>query len=275
MPGLTMTRLRLDVGYDGSDFSGWAVQPGLRTVQGTLESGLEKVLRLPAGSCRLTVAGRTDAGVHARGQVCHVDLAPRPEADQLLRRLNGVLPHDVVVRRVVTAPAGFDARFSAIWRRYAYRVCDRPYDLDPLRRREVVVWPRRLDERAMNQAGRAMLGEHDFAAFCKRREGATTVRQLLELEWTRDEGQLTCRVVADAFCHNMVRSLVGCMIVVGEGKRPPPWTAQVLAAGVRDQRVTVVAAHGLTLEEVGYPPDAELAGRAARARAVRDSPPRA
>jgi tRNA pseudouridine38-40 synthase len=248
------TRLRLDVSYDGSDFSGWASQPGLRTVQGTLGAALERVLRLPAGACRLTVAGRTDAGVHARGQVCHVDVVTGGfETGRLARRVNGALPPDLVVRRVSVAPDGFDARFSASWRRYAYQVCDRTTCADPVRRHEILSWPRPLDELVMNDAAGRLLGEHDFAAFCKRREGASTVRHLRELAWTREGGLLTCRVVADAFCHHMVRSLVGCLIVVGEGSRPPSWAAEVLAAAVRDSRVPVVAAHGLTLEEVGYP----------------------
>ncbi len=260
-------RLRLDVAYDGADFSGWATQPGLRTVQGTLEPAIERVLRLPAGSVRLTVAGRTDAGVHARGQVCHVDVPPEVvDVAALARRLTRALPNDVVVRRVTEAPPGFDARFSAVWRRYSYRICDQPNRLDPIRRREVLGWPRPLDESAMNEAAAGLLGEHDFAAFCKRREGASTVRDLRELVWSRDGELLTCRVVAGAFCHNMVRSLVGCLIVVGEAKRPPSWAAEVLARTVRDSRVPVVAAHGLSLEEVGYPPDDELERQQPRIR---------
>jgi tRNA pseudouridine38-40 synthase len=252
------THLRLDIAYDGTDFSGWAAQPGLRTVQGTLEGALETVLRLPPGSCRLTVAGRTDAGVHARGQVCSLSLPLADmEVETLHARLNRLLPTDVVVRRAVPASEDFNARFSATWRRYAYRICDRPNAVDPLRRREVLAWPRALDETAMHEAAAGLLGEHDFAAFCKRREGATTVRDLQELAWTRDGELLTCRVVANAFCHNMVRSLVGCLIVVGEGKRPPSWAADGLRVGVRDSRVPVVAASGLTLEEVGYPPELE------------------
>lgn len=249
--------LRLDVAYDGTGFSGWAAQPGLRTVQGVLESALETVLRLPPGSGRLAVAGRTDAGVHARGQVCSVTVPLGSlDAERLNARLNRLLPDDVVVRRVRTAPEDFDARFSATWRRYTYRICDQPPAVDPLRRHEVLAWPRALDEVAMNEAVRGLLGEHDFAAFCKRREGGSTVRELRELAWVRDGGTLTGRVVANAFCHHMVRSLVGCLIVVGEGKRPPAWAAEVLAAGVRDSRVTVVASHGLCLDEVGYPPGA-------------------
>ncbi len=264
-------RLRLDVAYDGTDFAGWAAQPNRRTVQSTLESALAMVLRLPG--VHLTVAGRTDAGVHARGQVCSVDLLVEALAgmppEQLAHRLARVLPDDVRVRRVVPAPAGFDARFSALWRRYSYSVFDDPVGVDPLQRRTVLSWPHPLDEAAMNSAARGLLGEHDFAAFCKRREGATTIRTLRELTWTREDGSLVARVVADAFCHNMVRSLVGCLLVVGEGKQPVEWAAAALSGRTRDSRVPVVAARGLTLEEVGYPPDAEVAERAAVARSVR------
>jgi len=258
-------RLRLDVAYDGTDFSGWAAQPGLRTVQGTIEAALATILRLPptaADSARLTVAGRTDAGVHARGQVCSVDIdLGDMSVTQLRQRLSRLLPADVVVRRVSAAPTGFDARFSALWRRYAYRICDDPGALDPLRRQETLRWPRPLDEATMNDAALSMLGEHDFAAFCKRREGATTVRDLQDLTWSRRAGQLTCRVVANSFCHNMVRSLVGCLLVVGEGRRPVCWPAEVLAARVRHSAIPVVPAQGLTLEEVGYPPESLLGAR--------------
>lgn len=252
-----MTRLRLDVSYDGAAFSGWAVQPGLRTVQGTIEEALVTILRIPVerrDDLRLTVAGRTDAGVHARGQVCSLDLdLDERDAPELHRRLGRLLGDDVVVRRVSPAAPDFDARFSALWRRYAYRICDDPTALDPLRRHVELRWPRRLDEGDMNDAALGLLGQHDFAAFCKRREGAGTVRDLAELSWSRRQGRLTCRVVASAFCHNMVRSLVGCLLPVGEGRQATDWPAEVLAAGVRDPRVLVVPAHGLTLEEVGYP----------------------
>jgi tRNA pseudouridine38-40 synthase len=256
---LGSVRLRLDVAYDGTDFSGWAAQPGRRTVQATIESALATIIREPA--TRLTVAGRTDAGVHARGQVCHVDVDPAGlesaglDAAHLCRRLGRLLPADVVVRRVSVVPDDFDARFSAQWRRYAYRVCDEGETVDPLRRNQVLRWPRPLDEVAMNAAASGLLGEHDFAAFCKRREGSSTVRRLTEVAWSRGEGLLTCRVVADSFCHTMVRALVGCLIVVGEGRREPGWPAEVLAARVRDSGVPVLPPHGLTLEAVGYPPE--------------------
>jgi tRNA pseudouridine38-40 synthase len=261
-------RLRIDLAYDGGDFHGWAAQPGLRTVQGDLEAALATVLRVPELST--VCAGRTDTGVHARGQVVHVDLdgLPEPELALLARRLNGVLQRDLRVRRVVTAPDGFDARFSPLWRRYAYRICDGVPD--PLARGQVLSWPRGLDVRAMNEASGHLLGLHDFASFCKKREGATTVRTLLDLSWERDGDALTGTVRADAFCHHMVRSLVGCLVAVGEGRRPVTWPADVLGTAVRDPAVTVVPPHGLTLEEVGYPPDEELAARAEESRARRE-----
>ena len=265
-------RLRIDLSYDGSAFSGWAAQPGRRTVEDVVAAALGRVLRLPS-SPRLTVAGRTDAGVHARGQVAHLDVpatAWSGTTGQIASRLAGVLPADVRVRTMGAAPAGFDARVSALWRRYAYRVCDDETAADPLRRHETLWYFRRLDLAAMNQAAACCLGEHDFAAFCRRREGATTVRTLRTLAWHRDDhGTATATVVADAFCHNMVRSLVGALLAVGEGRRPPDWPAAVLAAAVRDPAVRVVPPHGLCLEEVGYPPAEELAARAAATRRVR------
>jgi tRNA pseudouridine38-40 synthase len=268
-------RVRLDIGYDGTGFSGWARQPGQRTVQGTLEDALARVLGL-AEPPALTVAGRTDAGVHARGQVAHADIAADHWAGagpSAARRLARLLPPDVRVHRLTPAPPGFDARFSAIWRRYAYRVCDDPSQGDPLAR-HVTLWYRSpLDVAAMNEAARQFLGEHDFAAFCRRRDGASTVRTLLRLDWARSGPALAeATVVADAFCHNMVRALVGALLKVGDGSRPPGWAAQVLAAGVRDPAVPVVGPHGLCLEEVGYPADADLAGRAAAARNLRTAP---
>ena len=233
---------------------------------------------------RLTVAGRTDAGVHARGQVVHADVdrpawdalpgrSDRPPQVAAQARLGGVLPDDLVVRAVSIAPAGFDARFAALRRRYLYRLCDRPAALDPLRRRDTVVLAGPIDVQAMHAAAQSLLGLRDFAAFCKRREGATTVRTLLDYSWRReDDGTLAATVVADAFCHSMVRSLVGAVLPVGLGRRPVGWPAEVLAAGVRDAAVTVMPPHGLSLEEVVYPPDAELAVRAEQARAVRTLP---
>jgi tRNA pseudouridine38-40 synthase len=254
-------RVRLDLAYDGSEFAGWAFQHGVRTVQGELEKGLTTIAQrdLP----RVTVAGRTDAGVHARGQVAHVDLPADLAQDRLLlRRLNGVLPHDVRVHRVSVAPPGFDARFSGLSRTYRYRVADRPEAVDPLRRHDTLVWPRPLDLGALQRASQLLLGLHDFAAYCRRREGATTVRTLLRLEWERDaHGVLVATVQADAFCHSMVRSLVGALLAVGEGRQPVEWPASLLSLGVRASGVTVSPAHGLTLEAVEYPPDDQLLAR--------------
>ncbi|WP_431775509.1 tRNA pseudouridine(38-40) synthase TruA [Streptomyces cucumeris] len=268
-------RVRLDLSYDGADFSGWAKQRERRTVQGELETALRTVTR-SSETYELTVAGRTDAGVHARGQVAHVDL-PEPlwaeHRDKLLRRLAGRLPHDVRVWRVAEAPAGFNARFSAVWRRYAYRVSDHPGGVDPLLRGHVLWhdWP--LDVDAMNAASTRLLGEHDFAAYCKRRDGATTIRTLQRLSWERGpDGVITATVRADAFCHNMVRSLVGALLFVGDGHRPADWPGKVLAAGVRDSAVHVVRPHGLTLEEVGYPADDQLAARNRASRNKRTLP---
>ncbi|MZD05115.1 tRNA pseudouridine(38-40) synthase TruA [Streptomyces sp. SID5785] len=270
-------RVRLDLSYDGKDFSGWAKQlrQETRTVQGEIESALRTVTR-SAETYQLTVAGRTDAGVHARGQVAHVDLPGELWAEhreRLLRRLAGRLPHDVRVWRVAEAPSGFNARFSAVWRRYAYRVTDHPGGVDPLLRGHVLWhdWP--LDVDAMNEAAGRLLGEHDFAAYCKKREGATTIRTLQELSLVRgDDGIVTATVKADAFCHNMVRSLIGALLFVGDGHRPSDWPGKVLAAGVRDSAVHVVRPHGLTLEEVGYPADALLAARSKEARNKRTLP---
>jgi tRNA pseudouridine38-40 synthase len=264
-------RVRIDLSYDGGGFSGWARQPGQRTVQQVLEDALTRVLRV--GPVQLTVAGRTDAGVHARGQVAHADLpamAWLEAAPALLRRLAGLLPPDVRVRRVAPAPDGFDARFSALSRCYSYRVCDDVTGPDPLRRHDTLWYRHGVDVGAINEAAGLLLGEHDFAAFCRRREGATTVRELLSLSWARPEPTVAeATVVADAFCHSMVRALVGALLKVGEGARPPSWPAQVLTGRVRDPAVPVVPPHGLCLEEVRYPPPGQLAQRALATRRVR------
>lgn len=275
-----MPRLRLDLAYDGGAFSGWAAQPGRRTVEGELAAALTTLLRV-SEPVRLTVAGRTDTGVHARGQVAHADVtdeayaaipgrAARPPDEAVVRRLNGILPQDIVVHRVRVASEGFDARFSALARHYRYRICDDPSLVDPLRRHDTVTFPRPLDVDAMTRAAGSLVGCHDFAPFCKRRDGATTIRTLLEFSWSRPEpGIVEGRVIADAFCRSMVRALVGSVVPVGDGRADVSFPAMVLRGGVRDPRVKVMPAHGLSLEQVDYPPDGQLAQRAREARAVR------
>jgi tRNA pseudouridine38-40 synthase len=267
------TRIRLDLAYDGTEFAGWARQrSGLRTVQGVLEEALTAVLRLPEPA-QLTVAGRTDAGVHASGQVAHLDVPAHvwSEHEALLpRRLAGKLPQDVRVYRVQSAPAGFDARFGALSRRYVYRVCDSRFGALPVRRRFVLWHNRPLDLAALNAASELLLGEHDFAAYCKRREGATTIRRLLDLRWERTrEDEVAATIRADAFCHSMVRALVAALLMAGDGRRGVDFPAEVLGSGQRHPGVNVVEPHGLSLEEVVYPDEAGLLERIAETRQLR------
>lgn len=289
-------RFRIDLAYDGSDFAGWAAQPGQRTVQAELAAVLTHRPPAPGTAGRLVVAGRTDAGVHARGQVCHVDVTPPAGAEEpgpvvaasagrvgtrdldawlphrVVRSWNGMLPPDVRIRALAEAPDGFDARFAASWRRYVYRLGDGDTVPDPLVRAWTTPHLRVLDPDAMTRAGTLLTGRRDFAAFCKRRPGATTIRTLRTVVATRGaDGVVAIEVVADAFCHSMVRALVGALLPVGDGRRDEQWPAALLAAGVRDARAAVAPARGLALEEVGYPPPAELAARAARTRALREA----
>jgi tRNA pseudouridine38-40 synthase len=279
-------RIRLDLAYDGGSFSGWAVQPGRRTVQGTLEAALELVVRRPV---RVTVAGRTDAGVHARGQVVHLDLA-EPEwlglnrgaeldpAVALLRRLRGALSRElgdltgsIVVHEAAIAPEGFDARFSALWRRYSYRIADGLERWDPLSRYDTLWHKTPLDVDLLNAGSAQLLGLHNFLSYCKPREGATTIRELQRFEFERGaDGVIVATVQADAFCHNMVRALVGSALYVGEGQERPEWLHERLLAKKRDARSVLAAPHPLVLEEVAYPSDAELLARAERTRALRE-----
>ncbi len=336
-----MIRLRLDLSYDGTDFSGWAVQPGRRTVAGELLTALTVLLRDPPP---LVVAGRTDAGVHAVGQVAHIDvprstlakLAPRhlsqaavPDAAAgadgalathplathaapgtapapsgtgaapaaapsgtaaapgtgaasgnedgtaagrlgLLRRLAGLLPLDLRVRTMSVAPQGFDARFAALRRHYRYRIGTADWGVEPADRRFVLARRHPLDVEAMSLAAHGLIGLRDFAAFCRPREGATTIRELQSLTVARAGEEVHIDVVADAFCHSMVRALVGSLITVGELRVPTQRPAQLLEAGVRTPDIHVAPAHGLTLMAVDYPPDDELADRSAATRARRD-----
>ena len=234
---------------------------------GVLTEALGRTLRAPVA---LTVAGRTDAGVHATGQVAHADLPLDVDPTWLVRRLARLLPVDVRVRAVTPVPAAFDARFSALRRHYRYRVATASYGAEPLRARDTLAWPHALDVDLVNAASALLLGEHDFAAFCKRREGATTVRELQRLDWSSaPDGVVTAAVSADAFCHSMVRSLVGALLDVGRGRRGVEFPAELLRRGVRASEVSVAPAHGLTLVAVDYPAVDELAARADVTRQVR------
>ncbi|MCW4464187.1 tRNA pseudouridine(38-40) synthase TruA [Glutamicibacter sp. MNS18] len=274
-------RLRMRIGYDGSAFHGWARQPNVLGVQQLIEEGLAMLIRRPV---RVTVAGRTDAGVHARAQVVHFDLTPteyrqlprRSElspADALVRRLNGVLgPQEgaVLILDAQRAEDGFDARFSALQRRYSYRIADGLQRWDPLTR-QLTMWHREeLDVEAMNAEARSVLGRHDFLSYCKPRPDATTIRTLQEFSFTRGEdGIINAHLVADAFCHNMVRALIGAAVMVGDGREKPGFLAQRLVAMVRDSKTKLAHPRALVLEEVRYPGAAELAVRAAQTRAKR------
>jgi tRNA pseudouridine38-40 synthase len=273
-------RLRLDIAYDGTDFAGWATQSGQRTVAGILEEALSTVFR---SEVKLRAAGRTDTGVHATGQVVHVDIPtdalpnayPRsarptePEFLPLVRRLGRLLPADVRVRRIIRAPAGFDARFSALRRHYVYRLSTAPYGVEPHQARFITAWPRLLDVDAMNEASQNLLGLHDFAAFCRYREGATTIRDLQRLEWTLDGHLITAYVTADAFCWSMVRSLVGALLTVGEHRRTATWCSGLLTSTRRSSDFAAAPPRGLTLVGVDYPPESELAARTLITRELR------
>ncbi len=277
-------RLRLDIAYDGTDFSGWATQDGHRTVAGVLDEALSTVFRVPV---RLFAAGRTDAGVHATGQVAHVDVpaealghvyprsypraarADDTEFDPLIRRLAKFLPADVRVRRIRRALAAFDARFSALRRHYAYRLSLAPHGAEPQQSRFVTPWPRPLDVDAMTAASTPLLGLHDFAAFCRHRPGATTIRELQRLDWQQEGDLLIAYVTADAFCWSMVRSLIGALLAVWEGRRETGWCAELLTESHRSSDFAAAPARGLTLIGVDYPPDDELADRITVTRDVR------
>lgn len=277
-------RFRLDLAYDGAGFHGWAAQPELRTVEGVVRDLLARITRQDV---TLTCAGRTDAGVHARGQVAHCDLDAGEAVDadgaidaigaidaaDISRRLARMLPDDITVWSVRPVSTNFDARFSATQRHYVYRMCDDRSRLDPIRRHHIAVVHKPLDTDAMNAAARYLTGEHDFAAFCKQRDGATTIRTLDELTTSRTGAVIETSVRADAFCHSMIRALMGALTAVGHGRFEPQWAGDILAAGIRDPRVKVMAARGLTLERVDYPDQDQWAERAATTRRRRDELP--
>lgn len=304
-----MTRLRIDLAYDGGGFSGWARQPKLRTVQGTIEDALHKVLRVPLDDSdeplRLTVAGRTDTGVHASHQVAHLDVSESvltrcmghmnvPVCEALTRRLKAVLPADIVIHRIAYAPDGFDARFSALERTYVYRVADNSSEVDPRLRGCVLRVNESLDLQLMNQAAAMTIGLHDFGSFATPNPGGTTIREVKTAYWRRipstplvpddiamdeayrtpalESGLVVFTIVADAFARNMVRSLVGSCIKVGSGRQSLDWFANKMAEPVREGSSGPIAPQGLTLEHIAYPADDQLAARAEAIRAVRTLP---
>lgn len=270
------SRFRIDLGYDGTDFQGWAKQPGLRTVQSELVAALEKIFGPDEHDFALRVGGRTDAGVHALGQVCHIDLT----VEQMKRlgrtpfgatRLQSLLPSDIVIYAVEPAPEGFDARFSAIGRSYRYLIADAKSPRSPLSTRYELRIHNDLDVTEMKKAAKKLIGLRDFAAFCKPRVGATTIRELRELRVTRFTDNIEVYLVADAFCHNMVRSIVGALIRVGQGKLSSEELSKIQLGGKRENKFKVISAHGLALTSIDYPPKELLAEQAEKTRRRRTS----
>jgi tRNA pseudouridine38-40 synthase len=261
-------RLRLDLSYDGTNFSGWAVQPDRRTVQQVIEDAIRTVAQAKAETI---VAGRTDAGVHATGQVIHVDLPESLELSDLAYKLNRILDEDIRINQISIAPPAFHARFSALRRYYEYRILDENKVIPPLARFNTESWYRPLDVDVMNQASALLLGTHNYAAFCKFREGATTIRTLETYSWHRDrDGYLIGDVVADAFCYSMVRNLVGAIVCVADGRKDLSWITTLLEDKERVSDSLVFPARGLSLYKVDYPTDAELLERAAKTIARRE-----
>ena len=261
-------RLRIELAYDGTNFSGWATQPERRTVQTCIEEAISKIARVDVETI---VAGRTDAGVHATGQVIHVDVPEEMGLDDLGYKLNRILDEDVRINKIDIAPPAFHARFSALRRYYEYRILDENKVIPPLARLNTASWYRPLDVDLMNHASALLLGTHDYAAFCKFREGGTTIRTLETYQWRRDrEGYLVADVVADAFCYSMVRNLVGAIVCVADGRKDPEWISTLLENKERVSDSLVFPARGLTLYKVDYPDAAELLERAKKTVARRE-----
>ena len=257
-------RLRLVVAYDGTDFHGFAGQrpdpetgAAVRTVEGTLVAALARVLRIEPDALGLVCAGRTDAGVHARGQVVTVDVPTEGvlDLDRLRGALNKMLGPEIVVRACTAAPEGFDARRSARWRTYRYTIVNRP-EPDPFRARYAWWVPEPLEVAQLRLAADPFVGEHDFASFCRKGpEGSTTVRTVLSSRWLApglEEGVLTYEIRARAFCWQMVRSIVGTLVEAGAGRRRPGEMLAILHSGDRSHAGRLAPPHGLCLWEVGY-----------------------
>lgn len=276
----TPHRIRIDLAYDGTPYHGWATQPGLPTVQEAVETGLSTILRQPI---TVTVAGRTDAGVHAANQVIHCEVdetswqkltGNRPERspeEALVSKLNGVLAREAGAIRILAAqraPEGFDARFSPLSRQYKYRISNGAPN--PLTRHFTYKHRRPLDTATMAAEIAQISGLYDFGSFCKPRPGATTVRSLHRFDLEVTDDALLVWLAADAFCHHMVRALVGALVQVGDGTRSPGWLCYRLDHPVRDSHMMIAPAHGLILDSVLYPSGDEVGERAQQTRARRD-----
>lgn len=295
-------RVRIDFSYDGGPFAGWAKQPGLITVQGVFEEALALIFRTPVYT---TVAGRTDAGVHALHQVLHCDVSRSvweglpgrsqdPDPGRALKRklrgalsraladaetelglptrLQGYLQKAITVFECREVPADFDARFSALERSYRYLIEDNQDEQggNPLNRHLAWQVNAPLDLDVMNRAARELLGLHDFLSFCKPRVGSTTIRELRELTFERrEDGLVEATIRADAFCHNMVRTLIASLVMVGEGSRDVAWLQGRISQPVRDSQVRLAAPRGLALARISYPDASGYAAQADKARNLR------
>ena len=252
-------RLRIDLAYDGTNFFGWGKQPDRRTVQEEVEKAIGTVTQSKIDSI---VAGRTDAGVHATGQVIHVDVPEGISLDDIAYKLNRILDDDIRITHVSIAPEAFHARFSALRRSYTYKILDNNLPIPPINRMDIASWYRPLDVKLMNEASSLVLGHHDFAAFCKFREGGTTIRTLETFHWERQGDLLVASIIADAFCYSMVRNLVGAVVCVADGRKESTWIGELLANKERVSDSLVFPARGLTLSSVEYPTDDQLLERA-------------
>ena len=252
-------RLRLDLAYDGTNFSGWGKQPDRRSVQEEVEKAIGTITQTKIESI---VAGRTDAGVHATGQVIHVDVPEDINLDEIAYKLNRILDEDIRIMQVRIAPEGFHARFSALRRSYTYKILDKNLPVPPINRFDIASWYRPLEVELLNEASALVLGHHDFAAFCKFREGGTTIRTLKKFHWERQEDLLVATIVADAFCYSMVRNLVGAAVCVADGRKESSWIGELLANKERVSDSLVFPSRGLTLSSVEYPTNDQLLERA-------------
>jgi tRNA pseudouridine38-40 synthase len=250
-PAVSRPRCKLVLAYDGTAFHGYAAQPEVRTVEGELIGALERLLR--SQPVNLACAGRTDSGVHAWGQVVSFDVAPELEPDRVRDAMNGMLAPEIVVREAVVAAPDFDARRSARWRHYRYTIVNRPSP-DPFLARYAWWIAAPVDLHALHLAADPFVGEHDFAAFCRRgAEGSTSVRRVVESRWKDlGDGVLQYEIRANAFCWQMVRSIVGTLVEAGTGKRRPGEITSILRSRDRAHAGAVAPPHGLCLWEVGY-----------------------